>query len=117
MSNGVLDDLPAFPRPDLPVSAPENYPVLQIRVRRRRGMPDDGRLRISDALAADTLNGYCGDMLSDDENGIVLAFESMRDAVAWADAITETSRDRTMVRFTTPPASPYQPATLTVQLT
>jgi hypothetical protein len=108
--------LPDFPRPDLPEAAPENYPTLRIRVLRRLGLPDDGGLYLSDAIDSDVLRGYRGEVTSDDASRIVIGFASLADAVSWADNITETGRDRDMVTFTTPPASPYQPASITIQL-
>lgn len=108
--------LPAFPRPDLPEAAPENYPTLKIRVLRRLGLPDDGGMYLSDATDSDVLRGYRGLVSSDDAARIVIKFASLADAVSWAENITETGRDREMLEFTPPPASPYRPASITVTL-
>lgn len=108
--------LPAFPRPDLPGSHPENYPTLRIRVLRRLGLPDDGGLYLSDATGSDVLRSYRGEVTSDDATRIVIGFASLADAVTWAENITGTGRDRDLVTFTTPPGSPYQPASITIAL-
>ena len=113
----TTSSLPEFPRPDLPGSHPENYPTLKIRVLRRLGLPDDGRLHLSDAISPDMLRCYNGVVTSDSAREIVIAFASLADAAAWAEGVTVTGRDREMVSFTEPPASPYQPATIRVSLT
>jgi hypothetical protein len=112
MSN---QDLPPFPRPDLPESSPENFPTLRVRVFRRLGLPDDGRLFINDAISAEALRGYNGVLLKDSEDSAEFAFASLADAVAWAEGVTTQGRDRAMIRFTSPPANPYQATTITVQ--
>lgn len=114
MTNDI--SLPAFPRPDLPDAAPENYPTLKIRVLRRLGLPDDGGLYLSDAIDSGVLRGYRGEVTGDDAARIVIGFASLADAVSWAENITRTGRDRDAVTFTTPPDGPYQPASITISL-
>lgn len=114
MSNAHDDGLPPFPRPDLPESHPENFRVLRIRVLRRLGLPDDGQLRLGAALSEDNLRSCNGVVLSEGDSDITLGFASLADAVTWAEAVTATGQHRSMVRFTVPPASPYQAVTLTV---
>jgi hypothetical protein len=108
-------DLPAFPRPDLPESSPENFPTLRVRVFRRLGMPDDGRLFINDAIQEHVLRGYNGVLLHDSETSAEFAFASLADAVAWAEGVTTHGRDREMIKFTSPPSTPYQAATITIE--
>ena len=108
--------LPEFPRPDLPGSHPENYPVLKLRVYRKLGLPDDGGLYLSDAIDSDILRSYRGEVTSDDTREIVIAFAFLADAVAWAGGITGTGRDRAVVTFATPPATPYEPAVIRISL-
>ena len=108
--------LPKFPRPDLPESHPENYTVLRVRVFRRLGLPDDGLLWLHDTISPDMLRGYNGVVTSDSAREIMIAFASLADAVAWAGGITATGRDREMISFAEPPASPYQPAVIRVSL-
>jgi hypothetical protein len=114
LSNARDDGLPPFPRPDLPESHPLNFPTLQLRVRRRRGMPDDGRLRLHDAIAEDVLIECNGVVTSDTEHGMLLTFTSLSNAIAWAEAVTETNDDRQLVRFAAAPLTPYQPVPVIV---
>lgn len=109
-------DLPELPRPDLPMSHPENYPTLRIRVLRRLGLPDDGGLWISDATDSDVLRAYGGIIVHDDEYAILIDFASLGGAVSWAEGITETGADRAMVSFVSGPASLYAPVTVRVAL-
>jgi hypothetical protein len=113
--------LPAFPRPDLPGSHPENYPTLKIRVLRRLGLPDDGGLWISDAIDSDVLRSYGGIVIEDNAGFLLIEFASLSGAVSWAEGITETGADRTMVALLPPvtapaPSSPYVPAVIRVTL-
>ena len=108
--------LPEFPRPDLPISHPENYPTLRLRFRRRHGLPDDGGLYLHDAITPGILNGYRGGITADTPERLTLEFDSVADAVAWADGITALGRDRSMVAFATPLATPYSPAVIHVNL-
>jgi hypothetical protein len=108
--------LPPFPRPDLPDSHPANYPTLKIRVLRRLGLPDDGGMYLSDAIDPDVLRCYRGEVTSDDTHVISIGFTSLADAVAWAENITATGRDRDSVHFTTPPYSPYGPVSIAIWL-
>jgi len=108
--------LPGFPRPDLPESHPANFPTLRIRVLRRLGLPDDGGLYLPDAISPDMLRCYNGVITSDSAREIMIAFASLADAVAWAEGITATGRDRDLISFAGPPASPYQPAVIRISL-
>lgn len=108
--------LPGFPRPDLPDSHPENYPTLKLRVLRRLGLPDDGGLYLTDAIDPGVLRGYRGVITSESERSLLIEFASLADAVAWAECVTATGRDREMVTLSTQPWSPYQPASIIIQL-
>lgn len=108
--------LPDLPRPDLPASHPENYPTLKVRVLRRLGLPDDGGLYLSDAVDSDVLRGYRGIVAGDFGDFLHIDFASLADAVSWADGVTATGNDRSMITFAGPPASPYAPATLRITL-
>lgn len=109
-------DLPELPRPDLPASHPENYPTLRIRILRQLGLPDDGGLWLSDATDSDILRAYGGLVVHDDEYAILIDFASLHGAVTWAEGITGTGTDRTMVSFVSGPASLYAPVTVRVAL-
>ena len=108
--------LPEFPRPDLPEAHPENWPALKIRVLRRLGLPDDGGLWLNDAIDPDVLRGYNGIVTEDSAGGMLIDFASLADAVSWAEVITSTGRDRSMITFAAVPASPYAPAAITITL-
>ena len=108
--------LPNFPRPDLPMSHPENYPTLRVRHFRRLGLPDDGGVWVQDAIAPVVLHDYNGVITSDNDQAIMIDFASVADAVAWAGMITETGSDRSMITFSSQPYSPYQPVTVLVSL-
>ena len=108
--------LPAFPRPDLPESSPENYSTLKIRVLRRLGLPDDGGLWINDAIGADILAGYNGTIVNETRVWLDIAFATLHDAISWAALITATGNDQSMVEFLTPPTNPYGPAVLRIRI-
>jgi hypothetical protein len=96
---------------------PASGEALRVRVLRRLGLPDDGRLWLSDAISPDVLRGYHGVITSETRECLMIDFVSLSDAVSWAETITETGRDRQMVALSTQPWSPYQPVTILVLMT
>jgi hypothetical protein len=107
-------NLPEFPYPDLPSSHPMNYPTLKVRMMRRLGFPDDGRMWINDAIGTEPLESYNGTIVNETTYTMDIAFPTMSDGMAWADMITATGHDREMVGFATAPASVYGAVTIRI---